>query len=354
MPYRIRTYSEYRNGQLGIQVPDDTIMEGAFSVDLVGNSHEGFSQTISEAILWTSTNFAGDVEPISPITGQLWFSTDSQSLRVYNGNSWDAVGSFIKPSLLTGTPKVLKTTDDITHSIGTFDKRHIHLYASAVYAESITIENPYDQNHQNITINSGGNSSIYTTDDRYSHTRTDGTDTTVMQEIIDLKASIGGNSDVQNRWTITDNTTYDATIRETSVLMKDFEHNIIDLSMASVYDRVSLVIGELADDSRATINYNVDTTNYNNFVNTYGKVYMHIRFNSYPESGANSPKELNIINSDLLSGNAYEAENNPNLDSILSTSPILAIPLLSNLGTVSISVMRTDESGTYDVFWSHA
>jgi hypothetical protein len=70
-----------------VEVPNKTIKELA-GIKLVGKGAANMVTTNNENLLKILQNFAGDLPPIEPMPGQLWYDTTVQSLKLFHGNGW--------------------------------------------------------------------------------------------------------------------------------------------------------------------------------------------------------------------------------------------------------------------------
>lgn len=82
------------NGEQLIVLEDGTI-DTSTSVNLVGRNYVGYGEAQNENFLWLLENFANDKPPVRPLTGQLWFDTSANLVKVYNLEEWVPVGSAI-------------------------------------------------------------------------------------------------------------------------------------------------------------------------------------------------------------------------------------------------------------------
>jgi microcystin-dependent protein len=87
-----------------IRVDDQTLNQADTSITFVGKNYPEFSVPIGKNFLHLLENFASNTAPSNPITGQLWYDTDSESvpprpqLLVYDGTNWTEAGSTKKGS----------------------------------------------------------------------------------------------------------------------------------------------------------------------------------------------------------------------------------------------------------------
>ena len=76
-----------------------TILDGTIddrsktSLRLVGRNYSNYGQIIADDLVSLLENFAYGIAPPNPLAGQLWWNTDDQRLRVYNGSAFKIVSS---------------------------------------------------------------------------------------------------------------------------------------------------------------------------------------------------------------------------------------------------------------------
>jgi hypothetical protein len=88
MAYLINRY----NGQQLIVLEDGTV-DVSTSINLVGRNYTGYGELQNENFVYLLENFANTSPPPRPISGQMWYSTLTKNLSVYDGTVWKGVGS---------------------------------------------------------------------------------------------------------------------------------------------------------------------------------------------------------------------------------------------------------------------
>jgi hypothetical protein len=87
------------------QIIDGTI-DQTTDLTLIGKNVSGYGEYINENFLKLLENFASTTEPSNKITGQLWFDTSVNKLKVYDGSRFKAAGgstvSSTQPALAQG------------------------------------------------------------------------------------------------------------------------------------------------------------------------------------------------------------------------------------------------------------
>jgi len=74
-------------------VVEDGSLNLKYDISLIGKNYSGYGIVQNENFMWLLENFAGGSEPPNATTGQLWYDTDVQKLKInYAGNSWRTIG----------------------------------------------------------------------------------------------------------------------------------------------------------------------------------------------------------------------------------------------------------------------
>jgi hypothetical protein len=90
MAYIINRFS----GQQLVALQDGTL-DTTTSIGLVGRNYTGYGEIQNENFLFLLENFANENPPARPLNGQTWFDTTTNTLNIYNGQDWNAVGSAV-------------------------------------------------------------------------------------------------------------------------------------------------------------------------------------------------------------------------------------------------------------------
>jgi len=90
-------------------VADGQIDSASTSITLIGKNFSGFGEYLNENLVKLLENFASNgVEPTPALTGQLWYDTEENRVKVYSGTEWKAVGT---SALATTRPLDISTGD---------------------------------------------------------------------------------------------------------------------------------------------------------------------------------------------------------------------------------------------------
>lgn len=96
------------NGDLLTIVEDGTADISSTSVALIGKNFSGYGEYINENFVHLAENFAGDSAPANQLVGQLWWQTNTNELRVWDGAEWASAG---KPTItndnISSTPQFI-------------------------------------------------------------------------------------------------------------------------------------------------------------------------------------------------------------------------------------------------------
>jgi len=79
------------DGSSLVSIPDNTLDTTSTSLTLVGKNSVNFGLATNQDFVYLLQNFANTNAPNSPLQGQLWYDTNIQGLRVYNGSAWNLV-----------------------------------------------------------------------------------------------------------------------------------------------------------------------------------------------------------------------------------------------------------------------
>jgi len=80
------------NGSIFAVVQDGTINTDSSQI-VVGKNYAGYGEFLGENFIRLLENAADKNEPDAPLTGQLWFDTNVQTLKVFNGSNFKNLGA---------------------------------------------------------------------------------------------------------------------------------------------------------------------------------------------------------------------------------------------------------------------
>ena len=74
-------------------IADGTVNSASTSLTLIGKNYAGYGLFLNENYIKLLENFANTVEPLHALTGQLWYDSTNNVLKVYNGSIWKPISS---------------------------------------------------------------------------------------------------------------------------------------------------------------------------------------------------------------------------------------------------------------------
>ncbi len=80
------------DGSVVTTITDGTV-DNTTSLQLFGKSFSGFGEGLNENLVKLLENAAGTSAPSSPLTGELWFDTNTAQLKVYDGSAFKPTGA---------------------------------------------------------------------------------------------------------------------------------------------------------------------------------------------------------------------------------------------------------------------
>jgi hypothetical protein len=94
------------DGTLLTDLIDGQIDTNSTNLVLVGRNYSGYGEFFNENFIKLLENFANTAAPSNPLSGQLWWDTSEQRLKVFDGNVWKASGGpFVqntRPQMVAG------------------------------------------------------------------------------------------------------------------------------------------------------------------------------------------------------------------------------------------------------------
>ena len=87
MPYSIDRY----NGTTLTVVEDGTI-DVTTDIKLIGKNYAGYGETQNENMVHMLENFSGTNAPPRPLSGQIWYDSQTKKLKFYDANKWRTTG----------------------------------------------------------------------------------------------------------------------------------------------------------------------------------------------------------------------------------------------------------------------
>jgi len=94
------------DGSLLVELQDGVVDTTSSDLTLVGRNYKGFGEFINENFIKLTESFAGTSAPENALSGQLWYDTSDQRLKVYNGVTFRIAGgpiiSATQPNMVAG------------------------------------------------------------------------------------------------------------------------------------------------------------------------------------------------------------------------------------------------------------
>lgn len=145
------------DGSLLTEVVDSTIDQTSTDLTLIGKNVSGFGEYINENFIKLLENFANTSAPDNAITGQVWFDTSQNRLKVYDGTGFKQGSG---PIVSGTTPLTLVQgdlwIDSLENQLHFYDGTDLQL-AGPIYKNSqglsgFTVETIYDTNNVERTV----------------------------------------------------------------------------------------------------------------------------------------------------------------------------------------------------------
>lgn len=94
------------DGTILTDLIDGQIDVESTNLTLVGRNYTGYGEAFNENFIKLLENFANTAAPSNPLTGQIWWNTSEQRLKVFDGTEWKASGGpFVqatRPQMVAG------------------------------------------------------------------------------------------------------------------------------------------------------------------------------------------------------------------------------------------------------------
>jgi hypothetical protein len=144
------------NGDLLTDLVDGQIDNTTTNLVLVGKNYSGYGEYFNENFIKLLENFANTAAPSNPLTGQVWWDTSDQRLKVYDGTVWKASGGpFVQdsqPQMVAGDLWV----DNLKNQLYAFDGEDLFLigpqYTAAQGKSGFEIASILDEQSRSRTV----------------------------------------------------------------------------------------------------------------------------------------------------------------------------------------------------------
>ena len=93
------------NGDPLVTVDDGKAVFNSASIALIGKNYAGYGEYLNENAVHMLENFARDTSPSNPLRGQLWYDTNTGTVKVYHGSTtqFQPVGNNVTPDSTSST-----------------------------------------------------------------------------------------------------------------------------------------------------------------------------------------------------------------------------------------------------------
>lgn len=145
------------DGSLLTEIVDSTIDQVATDLTLIGKNVSGYGEVVNENFVKLLENFANTSQPNNPVTGQIWFDTSQNRLKVYDGNGFRiGSGPIVAGTAPTNLVQGDIWIDSVENQLHFFDGVDLQL-AGPIYKDSqglsgFTVETIYDTDNATRTL----------------------------------------------------------------------------------------------------------------------------------------------------------------------------------------------------------
>jgi hypothetical protein len=123
------------DGTLLLDLIDGQIDTASTNLTLVGRNYTGYGEYFNENFIKLLENFSNTAAPSNPVTGQLWWDSTEQRLKVFDGTVWKSSGGPIvqntRPQMVAGDLWI----DNLNNQVYAFDGTDLMLMGPQ-YTES--------------------------------------------------------------------------------------------------------------------------------------------------------------------------------------------------------------------------
>ena len=123
------------DGTLLLDLIDGQLDTSSTNLTLVGRNYSGYGEYFNENFIKLLENFNSTAAPSNPLTGQIWWDSTDQRLKVYNGSVWKSSGGPIVQNTLPQMVAGDLWIDNLNNQVYAFDGTDLMLMGPQ-YTES--------------------------------------------------------------------------------------------------------------------------------------------------------------------------------------------------------------------------
>ena len=123
------------DGTLLLDLIDGQLDTSSTNLTLVGRNYSGYGEYFNENFIKLLENFSSTAAPSNPLTGQIWWDSTDQRLKVYNGSVWKSSGGPIVQNTLPQMVAGDLWIDNLNNQVYAFDGTDLMLMGPQ-YTES--------------------------------------------------------------------------------------------------------------------------------------------------------------------------------------------------------------------------
>lgn len=194
------------DGSTLLTIPDLYLNTIASSLELPGRGLQGYGQAINQDLVWIMQNFARTTQPDAAVAGQHWWDATDNTLKIYDGSSWQGSGTVFN----SGTAPV-NPVDGTLWWNTSHDPAQLNIYIGGVwkwigpagyeYWTSTQNNLPYSNQVYSIGNATLQMSSVHTRDLYVYRNATVGNNLTVNNSgVFTNSLTLQGNGTVYSRW----------------------------------------------------------------------------------------------------------------------------------------------------------